>query len=168
MSSSPSRGTPTQVQIGWWCGMYFSKLRTIAARASSLIGTWYELTRKTWLQPWPPASFRLCSTFAKAWSICWLISRKISPVSRSQPPYFSRRDWNQHFEGRRPVHLKASNEQPTLSCTFDAVTNANSLAVLELLAVSLANAFVAKILKVGHDERFFFFLFLFQGVRHVD
>ena len=74
ISSSAKRVTPTQVHSGWWSGIYFRKLRTIAARASLFIGTWYELTRKTWDQPFPPASLRARSTFAKARSIWELIS----------------------------------------------------------------------------------------------
>lgn len=74
ISSSPSLVTPTHVQIGLWSGIHFLKLRTIAASASSLIGTWYELTRKTCDHPLPPASFRFNSTLANAWSICALIS----------------------------------------------------------------------------------------------
>lgn len=86
ISSSPKRETPTQVQIGSWSGIHFLKFRTIAASASLLIGTWYEFTRKTCDQPFPPASFRLRSTFSKARSICALISVGKTSLWGSHPP----------------------------------------------------------------------------------
>jgi hypothetical protein len=38
----------------------------------------------------------------------------------------------------------------TLSCTFDPVSNSDSLAVLELLAIPLANTLVGEILEMRH------------------
>lgn len=57
-----------------------------ASRASSLIGTWYECSRNTCSQLFPPPFFRLRSTLAKAWSICALIFWWVTKVRRSQTP----------------------------------------------------------------------------------
>lgn len=40
----------------------------------------------------------------------------------------------------------------TLACALDPVSDSNSLAVLEFLAIPLANALVGEILQVRHDK----------------
>lgn len=88
ISSSPNLVTPTHVQSGAWFGIHFLKLFTMIYSASLFNGIWYERTLYTACHPFlTPAARSSASTLRKAWSICSIVSRKIScGGSGFQPP----------------------------------------------------------------------------------
>lgn len=147
ISSSPSRQTPTQVHTGWWSGIYFLKFFTMASRASSLSGTWYELTLKTWDHPFPPASFKFSSTFANAWSICVLISLWMTPVSGSQPP---REHQGLHHYTHRRLWWWGMVWSHTLTSAFYTISYANRLTVPESPLLCFAMFLIGVVLERRH------------------
>lgn len=117
---------PNTCPNGWWFGMHPLTFRTITSRAS-LIWTWYEFARNTCSQPFPPACFRFGSTLAKVRSICALISRWITKVCGSQLPVQDVTSTIYSFGTRGLV-----SRVHTLACAFDAITNADGLAVIKV------------------------------------